>query len=130
MLLATGQGRAAAALAGVPVRGVVTLAFMISGMLAGLLGVLLSARAGGAFLDMGTPYLLLSLGAVVIGGTPIFGGRVTVLGCCIGAWFLVLLNAALPVLGIRGGGQEILQGAIIVAVLVAGCLRTGGLRRG
>jgi len=129
MLLATGQNRSAAALAGVPVGRVVTLAFVLSGMLAGALGVLLAARSGGAFLDMGESYLLLSIGAVVIGGTPVFGGRVTVIGCLVGAWFLVLLNAALPLLGIRGGGQEILQGAIIVLVLVVGSIRAASVAR-
>lgn len=123
MLLATGQNHEAARMAGIRVWLVVVLAFAICGGLAGLTGVLLGARSGGAFLDMGEPYLLLSVGAVVIGGTPLFGGRVTVIGCAMGALFLVFLSTLMPVIGFTGGEAEILQGSLIIAVLVIGGLR-------
>ena len=129
LLLATGQNHLAARLAGVPVTLVVLLAFATVGALAGLTGVLLGARAGGAFLDMGKPYLLLSIGAVVIGGTPLFGGRITIVGCAMGALFLILMSTLMPVLGFSGGEAEILQGGMIIAVLVAGGVRLRGRLR-
>ena len=123
MLLATGQNHLAARMSGIPLFRVILLAFMTSGALAGLTGVMLGARSGGAFLDMGKPYLLLSIGAVVIGGTPLFGGKVTVTGIAVGAVFLVLMATLMPVLGFTGGEAEILQGGMIIAVLVAGGMR-------
>jgi len=117
MLLATGQNGLAAMRAGIPVRLVIAVAFVLSGGLAGLAGTLLAANAGGAFLDIGNSYLLLSIGAVVVGGTPIFGGSTTVAGTMLGALFLVVLGTTIRLVGIPGGGQEILQGAVIIAVL-------------
>ena len=57
-LSAVGQNRAAARLAGVAVDRVITIAFVISAMLASVLGLVLGAYVGGAFLEMGQPYLL------------------------------------------------------------------------
>lgn len=124
MLLATGQNHRAASLAGIPVSRIVSLAFLVSGGLAGAAGVLLSAYSGGAFMDMGSNFLLQSVGAVVVGGSPAFGGRVTVLGTLIGAVFLTLLGTAMQLLGLQAGAQEIVQGAVIVAVLAASGLRS------
>ncbi|CVI64030.1 ABC transporter permease (plasmid) [Agrobacterium leguminum] len=118
MLLATGQNRLAAMRASIPTTFIIAGAFMVSGVLAGVTGVLLAANAGGAFLDMGSSYLLLSVGAVVVGGTPIFGGRVTIVGTVLGALFLTILGTAIRLIGVPGGGQEILQGAIIIGVLL------------
>lgn len=128
LLLATGQNQRAAALAGIPTGRVVTAAFLISGGLAGLAGVLLAANAGGAFLDIGTSYLLQSIGAVVIGGSPIFGGRVTVIGTVLGALFLTLLGVTMQVIGVRPGTQEVVQGLVIISVLAASGIRLGTAR--
>ncbi|WP_340302563.1 ABC transporter permease [Roseobacter sp. HKCCD7870] len=127
LLLATGQNHQAAEMAGIPINKVIVRAFVISGALAGLTGVLLGARSGGAFLDMGKPYLLLSIGAVVVGGTPLFGGKVTIIGCAMGALFLILMRTLMPVLGFTGGEVEIAQGGMIIAVLVIGGIRVGNL---
>ena len=75
-----GQNSSAADLSGVRVKTTRLAAYVISGALAGLGGVLLSARVGGAFLEMGNPFLLQSVGAVVVGGSSILGGKATALG--------------------------------------------------
>ncbi len=118
-LMAVGQNAVAADLAGARVGLVVTVAFMISGALAGLDGALLSAHAGGAFLDMGRPYLLESVGAVVVGGTLIFGGSATPLGTLLGSILLVLIVTTMEIAGLAGGVQDVMQGAVIIAVLLA-----------
>jgi ribose transport system permease protein len=127
-LMAVGQNARAAGLAGVRVGRTTTVAFLLSGVLAALDGALLSAHAGGAFLEMGTPYLLQSVGVVVVGGTPIFGGSATPLGTFLGSVLLVLIVTTMQVLNLPGGVQDIVQGVVIVAVLAAA--GGGALSRG
>lgn len=129
MLMAVGQSPRAADLARVPVGLITALAFIISGGLAALTGVLLAANAGGAFLNLGRTYLLQSVGAVVIGGSPAFGGRTTVVGTLSGSVLLVLLAAATQIVGLPSGMQEIVQGAVIIAVLAIAGSRAALARR-
>lgn len=92
-----------------------------------LTGTLLSARAGGAFLDMGSPFLLQSVGAVVLGGALIFGGSATAAGTLFGSVLLVLIVTTLQIAGLPGGTREIIQGLVIIAVLAfAGDARSRG----
>ena len=118
-LMASGQNAIAADLAGVPVGRVTAAAFVLSGVLAAIDGALLSAHTGGAFLEMGQPYLLQSVGAVVVGGTLILGGSATELGTLFGALLLVLLVTTMQIAGLPGGVQDMVQGAVIIAVLAA-----------
>ena len=118
-LMAVGQNMTAAHLAGARVGRTVTIAFLISGVLGALDGALLSAHAGGAFLQMGEPYLLQSVGAVVVGGTLIAGGSATALGTFFGSILLVLIVTTMQVSGWSPGMQQVVQGAIIIAILAA-----------
>jgi ribose transport system permease protein len=69
----------------------VTAAFGARGVVAGLAGMLLSGYSGGAFLEMGSPYLLRTGGAVVLGGNLISGGSATAACTLFGAVLLVLI---------------------------------------
>lgn len=117
MLSATGQNVRAARLAGVPVSRVTATAFLISSVLAAIDGALLSAYVGGAFLEMGAPYLLQSVGAVVLGGSLIFGGSSTAVGTLFGCVLLVLIVTTMQIAGLPPGTQDIVQGAVIIGVL-------------
>ena len=118
-LMAVGQNRTAAHLAGAHVSRTITITFLVSSVLGALDGALLSAHAGGAFLQMGEPYLLQSVGAVVIGGTLIAGGSATALGTFFGAILLVLVVTTMQVSGWSPGMQQVVQGAIVIAILAA-----------
>lgn len=118
LLIAIGQSDRAAALAGANVHLVTVTCFVISATLAALVGALLAAHSGGAFLDMGTPYLIQSVGAVVIGGTSIVGGRTTFVGTMFGAMMLVLLVTTMQVLRLPIGIQEIIEGVIVTFILL------------
>lgn len=122
-LAATGQSWDAARLAGVRVGRTLTLAFVLSALLATLTGALLSAYAGGAFLEMGSPYLLQSVGAVVLGGTLIAGGSATALGTVFGALLLVLIVVTMQIAGLPPGAQDIVQGVVIILVLGSSGIR-------
>lgn len=117
-IIAVGQSHRAAGLAGISVHGVTIACFMISGALSALVGALMAARSGGAFLDMGSPFLIQSIGAVVVGGTAIVGGRTSFLGTMLGSVMLVLLVTTMQVLNLPIGIQEIIEGVIITFILL------------
>lgn len=116
-LAASGQNAEAARLSGVRVGRTTAIAFTASALLAALTGMLLSAYAGGAFLEMGSPYLLQTVGAVVLGGTLIAGGSATPAGTLFGALLLVLIVVTMQIAGLPLGPQEIVQGAAVILVL-------------
>jgi ribose transport system permease protein len=99
------------------------VAYVISGVLAALGGVLLSARVGGAFLEMGNPFLLQSVGAVVVGGSSILGGKATALGTFLGSIFLVMVVTTMQVLRLAGGLQQVAQGILIILVLAVATVK-------
>ena len=117
--LAVGQSRRAARLAGVPVDRIVLLAYMVSGVLAGVTGALLAASVGSADLELGNPFLLTSVGAVVLGGNRIAGGTASVVGTFFGACLLTLLVVAVTVAGLPIEAKYIASGLVITLVLVA-----------
>lgn len=116
-LSAVGQNAVAARLAGVRVERVTAAAFVASSVLAAFAGLLQGAYVGGAFLEMGQPFLLQSLGAVVLGGTLIFGGAGTAVGTLFGAVLLVLIVTTMQIAKLPPGTQDVVEGVVIIAVL-------------
>ncbi len=93
-LLAIGGNRAASYLSGHPVRAVLVAVYAISGVLATIAGVLATARLSAG--DPSTIGLLVELdaiAAVVIGGTPLSGGKVSIMGTVIGALVMQVITA-------------------------------------
>jgi rhamnose transport system permease protein len=117
-LYAIGSDPDAAVLYGLPVRRRVLAAFVLSGALAGLAGVLYTARYGTVSSSVGSGIELQAVAAVVIGGVAIFGGSGTVWGAAIGAFLLVTINRALPSLGIEDFWQRAVVGALILGAIV------------
>jgi rhamnose transport system permease protein len=117
-LYAIGSDPDAAVLYGLNVRRRLLFAFMLSGALAGLAGVLHAARYGTVSSGAGTGIELQAVAAVVIGGVAIFGGSGTVWGAAIGAVLLVTINRALPILGIPDFWQRAVVGALIIGAIV------------
>ncbi len=103
---------------GLRVRSRVIGAFVLSGGIAGLAGVLFAARYGTISSSAGTGIELQAVAAVVIGGVAIFGGSGTVWGAAIGAFLLVTINRALPIVGISDFWQRAVVGALIIAAIV------------
>jgi ribose transport system permease protein len=116
-LLALGQNERAAYLAGISIQRITAIAYILSGALAGLAGLLLAAYSGGAALDMSSDFLLMAIAVVVLGGTSIAGGRASAVGIWGGALFLYLISTMLNVLGLGAGVRYALTGIIIIAVL-------------
>jgi ribose transport system permease protein len=116
-LEAAGQNEVAAARTLVPVARVRFVSYVLSATLAAVTGILLSAYAGGAFMDMGTSYQLGSIAAVVLGGTLIAGGKSTATGVFGGAVLLTFLVTLMEATGLGVGLRDVLEGLIIVLVL-------------
>jgi ribose transport system permease protein len=127
-LRAIGQNIDAARLAGVNVVRVEMLAYVASSVLAGIGGMFIAARVGGALLGMGNSYLLETIGSIVIGGTLISGGRANVIGTFVGCIFLGFLVTAMQIMGFSVGAQNIAKGIMIVAILIVGVEKTGEKR--
>jgi rhamnose transport system permease protein len=115
---AIGSDPDAAVLYGLDVRRRVLTAFVLSGALAGLVGVLYTARYGTVSSGVGSGIELQAVAAVVVGGVAIFGGSGTVWGAAIGAFLLVTINRALPSLGIEDFWQRAVVGALILGAIV------------
>ena len=116
-LLALGQNRRAAMLAGLAVLRATAAVYLLSGLLAGLAGILLAAYSGGASLDMASDYLLMSIAVVVLGGTSIAGGAAAPAGLWGAALLLGLVVTMLNLLHVQEGVRFIVTGFIIIAVL-------------
>jgi rhamnose transport system permease protein len=117
-LYAIGSDPAAAHLYGLRVTRRVIGAFVVSGALAGLAGVLFAARYGTVSSSAGFGWELQAIGAAVIGGVAISGGVGTVWGAAIGAFLLLTINRALPILGIDDFWQRAVVGALIIGAIV------------
>ena len=117
-LYAMGSDPDAARLYGLNVGKRVFGAFVLSGALAGLAGVFSVARYATAFAGTGRDLELQAVAAVVIGGVAIFGGSGTVWGAAIGAFLLVTINRALPILGISDFWQGAVVGGLIIGAIV------------
>lgn len=112
---AVGGNETAARLAGVAVDRIQVGVFVLSGLLAGLAGVLLTARLGAAVSNAATGYELTIIASVVIGGASLAGGAGTALGVVLGALLIALVNNALVLLTVPTYWQQTFIGAVIVA---------------
>jgi rhamnose transport system permease protein len=117
-LYAIGSDPSAAHLYGLKVTRRVIGAFVVSGALAGLAGVLYAARYGTVSSGAGFGWELQAIGAAVIGGVAISGGVGTLWGAAIGAFLLLTINRALPILGIDDFWQRAVVGALILGAIV------------
>lgn len=117
-LYAIGSDPAAANLYGLKVTQRLLVAFVLSGALAGLAGVLYAARYGTVNSQAGVNLELQAVGAAVIGGVAIFGGSGSVWGAAIGAFLLLTINRALPIVGVQDFWQRAVVGVLIIGAIV------------
>lgn len=112
---AIGSNERAARLSGVPVRGYLSLVYVISGALAGLGGMIAASRAVSGQPNFGIGLELDVIAAVVIGGASLFGGRGTIGGALLGALLIALIRNGAVLLDINTYWQSVILGALIWA---------------
>lgn len=111
---ATGGNRDAAWLSGVRVDRVELAVYAISGLAAGLAGVLVASRLNAGYPRAGEFYELDAIAAVVVGGTSLFGGRGSLWGTLAGAFFIGILNNGLNLFRVSPYDQLIVKGAVLL----------------
>jgi rhamnose transport system permease protein len=138
-LYAIGSNPDAAVLAGIPVGRRLLAAFVLSGAVAGLAGVLFTARYGTVDATAGTGFELQVISAVVVGGVAIFGGSGSVVGAALGALLLSTIGSAIVVLRVPSFWQQAIVGALLIgaialdrllALRIAAALRQRSVRSG
>jgi rhamnose transport system permease protein len=117
-LYAIGSDPDAARVFGIPVDRRVITAFLASGALSGLAGVLYASRFNSVGADTGTGFELQIVAAVVVGGVAIFGGSGTVAGAAIGAVLLTTMTGALASLNVSKFWQQAIVGVLIIAAIL------------
>lgn len=116
LLYAMGANEKATRLSGVRSWQVLLTLYTLSGLIAGLTGLLYVGIIRAPSLSLANSLMLPSVAAAVIGGTSIFGGRGTYSGTIVGALILTVLGTLLTLLQIPEGARRILFGAIILVV--------------
>ncbi|WP_118182815.1 ABC transporter permease [Paraburkholderia phosphatilytica] len=113
-----GASRGAAFLAGIPVRRTLFMVYAASGMLAGFAGVIATARLGASDPNyVGVNFELDAIAASVIGGTPLSGGRISIVGTVFGVLLLQVLDASFIMNNISYTYAQILKAVFIVVAL-------------
>jgi ribose transport system permease protein len=116
LIYAIGDNEVAVQLAGVQVWQVRLSAYVLSGLLGAIGGVLLAGRTGAVDLQLAGAFLLPSVAAAVIGGTSIFGGVGGCAGTLLGALILSVLNALLTFLNVGQAIQQVVYGVIVLTL--------------
>ncbi|MEO8425208.1 MAG: ABC transporter permease, partial [Actinomycetota bacterium] len=115
---AIGGNETAARVSGVNVGRTKVLIYMFSGLMAGLGGVVLTARIQSATPALGVGYELDAIAAAVIGGTSFAGGIGTVWGTVVGALIIGVMNNGLDLLNVSPFYQQVVKGVIIIVAII------------
>jgi ribose/xylose/arabinose/galactoside ABC-type transport system permease subunit len=116
---AIGGNELATRLAGIPVDRYKIYIFVSAGVLAGLTGIVLTARLGSGVPTLGTGFELISITAVVLGGTSLFGGEGKIWGTLVGAAITGIIANGLSILGVGAYYQPVVTGVVIVLAVLA-----------
>ena len=129
-LYAVGQNATTAHISGVPVRAMTFAAYVASGFCAALASVMLTARLETGSPVLGREILLDIIGATVVGGTSLFGGKGKIAWTFFGVLFLTVLDNALNLLSLSQFSITITKGAVILFAAVLDAVRNRFVVRG
>lgn len=115
---AIGANEIAARFSGIAVDRTKLIIYAVSGLAAGLAGVIFVSRVSTTRSDMGTGLELEVITAVVLGGTSIFGGRGTILGTLLGLILMQAMKNGLALSGVKGDGTIVVIGIVLILALL------------
>jgi ribose transport system permease protein len=118
-IYAIGSNWKAAELAGVNIRKTKIIAYVISGTMAALSGLILLSRLNSAQPTLGSGYELDAIAAVALGGTSMSGGRGKIYGTFIGVLIIAVLNNSLNILGVSSYYQDVIKGLVILTAVLS-----------
>ena len=122
-LYAVGGNSEAARLSGVPVASVIMIAYLTSGLLAGLGGVITASQLKSGSPAYGNMYELYMIAAVVVGGTSLSGGEGSMLGTLIGAFTIAVIQNGMNLTNVEPYTQKVVLGLVILAAVLLDRLR-------
>lgn len=117
-IFSIGANEDAARYSAVPVKKTLYLAYIFSGITAGIGGLLMTARLNAADSTMGDSYGMQTVAAVVVGGTSLLGGEGSAAGTVIGALLLTIIINVMNLLGISSFAQPAIVGVVIIAMVL------------
>lgn len=117
-IYAIGGNENAARLSGININRIKIIVYSISGTLAALGGLMVTARLDSAQPNAGTSYELDAIAAVVIGGTTLSGGKGSILGTVLGAVIIGVLNNGLVLLNVSPFWQQVVKGGVILLAVI------------
>ena len=123
-LFAIGNNAVVANYSGIRVGRTVVLAYAISGLAAGLAGMLMVGKVGSYYLAMGDTYQFQSIAAVAIGGTSLLGGNGNYLGTVAGSLTITILLGILVALNLPWGVQKMAYGLIVLVSVIISVRRS------
>ncbi len=112
--LAMGDNENAARATGIPVEKLRRILYTVSGLLAGLAGLIFMARVNSGDPVAGINYELAAITAAIIGGTSLFGGKGSIMGSIVGALIMGVLQNGLNLLGVQSYYQQVAIGAVLI----------------
>ncbi len=122
-IYAVGGNMEAARLSGINVDNTRILTYILSAVMAGIVGILITSRLGQGNPNVGVTYEMYAIAASVIGGTSLFGGIGTIIGALIGAGILTAVWNSLVLLQVSSYWHEVILGMIIVVAVTVDVLR-------
>lgn len=122
---AVGGNREASRFSGVPVVSVLIFVYGLSGLLAGLGGIITASQLKSGSPNYGAMYELYVVAAVVVGGTSLSGGRGTVLGTWIGAFIIAVIQNGMNLMGVESYTQKVVLGLVILGAVLLDRMKRG-----
>lgn len=117
-IIAIGSNKEATRLAGVNVKFYHMLAYIISGLFAGLAGVAYAATYATIYPGAGAGFELDAIGGAIVGGVSASGGVGTILGTFLGVFVICLMKVGLPFIGLQANWQQIFTGIVLIAAVL------------
>lgn len=122
-ILAIGSNKEATRLAGVNVKFYHMMAYMISGLFAGMAGVAYAATYATIYPGSGAGFELDAIGGAIVGGVSASGGVGTILGSFLGVFVICLMKVGLPFIGLQANWQQIFTGIVLIAAVLVDVLK-------
>jgi ribose transport system permease protein len=115
---AVGGNAEAARLSGVPVRRVLLGVYLLSGLMAGVGGVVTASQLKAGAPSYGQTYELYVIAAVVVGGTSLTGGEGAIFGTLVGAFIIAVIRNGMNLMNVEPYTQKVVLGLVILGAVL------------
>jgi ribose transport system permease protein len=122
--LAVGGNPRSATETGLPVNRILIITYGLTGLLAGIAGLMIVGRIGGLNPDLGWNFEFTVITVVVLGGTSLFGGRGSILGSMLGALLLTMVNNGLNLIGTDPFYYDLIRGLVLISAVSIDAMTT------